>query len=301
MPQARKVLRETRFANERLDPVGVELLTLSELRARVSAQALAQTERVAFFMALVATAGRGEHLVDFERHALRPGHVVVVRPGQVQQWQLQTGRARDGFEAQLLLVHPAVIQPTAAAPSSAAPALLRLEDWPSRFKLEPQELAAWTSLAALLRQELEQPQLDELAAALARELLLCLMLQMSRSALRQTAAPTPQAELVSRLRRELEARIGTRPAVAELARSLRVSTSTLTRSCNDLLGHSAKDMVDRRVALEAQRLLVHSTATSVAIGEQLGFGEPSNFVKFFRRLVGTTPEAFRRAHRLRVG
>ncbi|MEO8804931.1 MAG: helix-turn-helix domain-containing protein [Burkholderiaceae bacterium] len=50
--------------------------------------------------------------------------------------------------------------------------------------------------------------------------------------------------------------------------------------------------------LEAQRLLVHSTSTSVAIGELLGFSEPTNFVKFFRRRVGTTPEAFRQAHRL---
>ncbi|MES1264137.1 MAG: helix-turn-helix domain-containing protein [Variovorax sp.] len=52
------------------------------------------------------------------------------------------------------------------------------------------------------------------------------------------------------------------------------------------------------MALEAQRLLVYSVATAVAIGEQLGFGEPTNFTKFFRRLVGATPEAFRQAHRL---
>lgn len=292
----RKMLRETRFANERLDPVGVELLTLSELRGRVSAKMLSETERVEFFMALVATGGQGEHLVDFERFPLRAGHVVFVRPGQVQRWQ-----PRVGFEADLLLIDPAVIRPAASVSSNAATALLRVEDWPGRFRMEAEELASWRSLAAVLRRELDQPRLDELAAAMARELLLCLMLHMSRSATRRTAAPTPQAELIRRLRRELEGRIGTRPSVALLARSLRVSTSTLTRTCNDVLGHSAKEEVDRRVALEAQRLLVHSMATSVAIGEQLGFSEPTNFVKFFRRRVGTTPEAFRQTHRLRRG
>ena len=45
-------------------------------------------------------------------------------------------------------------------------------------------------------------------------------------------------------------------------------------------------------------MLVHSNASSVAIGAQLGFTEPTNFLKFFRRLVGETPEAFRRSHRL---
>lgn len=296
MPHPRKSLRETRFANERLDPIGVELLTVSELRARVSAKRLSETERVEFFMALVTTGGSGQHLVDFERFALRAGQVVFVRPGQVQQWQL-----RERYEADLLLIDPAVMQPTATASPPAAASLLRLEDWPSRFRMRAEELAAWKSLTAMLRRELERPALDELAAAMARELLLCLMLSMSRSATQHTTAPTLQAVLLHRFRRELEEMTRTRPSVAQLARRLRVSTSTLTRTCNDMLGHSAKEEVDRRVALEAQRLLVHSTATSAAIGEQLRFSEPTNFVKFFRRRVGTTPEAFRQAHRLQRG
>jgi AraC-like DNA-binding protein len=62
------------------------------------------------------------------------------------------------------------------------------------------------------------------------------------------------------------------------------------------VGRSAKQVVDLRVALEARRILVHSTASASAIGEQLGFSEPTNFQKFFKRQVGLTPEAFRREH-----
>lgn len=293
VPQPRMVLRQTRFANKRLDPIGVELMTLAELRSRVAARQLFETERVEFFMVLVPTRGRSAHLVDFERLELRTGHAVFVRPGQVQQWQ-----PADGFEADLLLIDPAVVQPTASASRQATMALLRLEDWPAHFEMDADGLAAWRPLTALLRRELDQPQLDGLSAAMAHELLVCLMLSLSRSATGHAPAPTVQALLVQRLRRELEGSVDTRPSVAMLARKLRVSTSTLTRACKDVLGHSAKEEVDRRVALEAQRLLVHSTATSVAIGELLGFSEPTNFVKFFRRRVGTTPEAFRQAHRL---
>jgi AraC-like DNA-binding protein len=291
--QPRKVLRERRFANARLNPIGVELMTLSELLARVSARHLVETERVDFFMVLVATTGRGEHLVDFERLGLRTGHVVFVRPGQVQQWQ-----PANGLEADLLLIDPAVVQPTASTSQQGTMALLRLEDWAVHFKMDVDGLAAWKSLSAMLRRELDQPVLDQLSAAMAHELLVCLLLSISRSATGLATASTVQATLVRRLRRELEGLVHTRPSVAMLAHRLRVSTSTLTRTCKDVLGHSAKDEVDRRVALEAQRLLVHSTSTSVAIGELLGFSEPTNFVKFFRRRVGTTPEAFRQAHRL---
>ncbi|MBI3369437.1 MAG: AraC family transcriptional regulator [Burkholderiales bacterium] len=294
MGQLRKVLRRTRFANERLAPIGVELMTLTELRARVSQGQLFETERIEFFMMLVVTRGQGEHLVDFERFGLRAGQVVFLRPGQVQQWQ----RA-NGFEADVLLIDPAVVQPKTSTSRQATMALLRLEEWPVRFSMNVDELTAWTSLAALLRRELDQPVLDELSAAMAHELLVCLMLGLTRSATGNASAPTVQAVLIRRLRRELEAAVQTRPSVARLARSLGVSTSTLARTCKDVLGHSAKEEVDRRVALEAQRLLVHSTSTSVAIGELLGFSEPTNFVKFFRRRVGATPQAFRQAHRLR--
>lgn len=294
MPQPRKLLRETRFANERLGPIGVELMTLSELSARVSPRLMFETERVEFFMVLVATAGRGQHLVDFERYTLRTGHVIFVRPGQVQQWQ-----PAKGFEADVLLIDPAVVQPTASTYQQATMSLLRLEEWPAHFKLGAEGLTAWRSLAAMLRRELDQPLLDEVSAAMAHELLVCLMLGISRSAMGHAAAPTVQAMLVRSLRRELEGLVANRPSVTLLARRLHVSTSTLARTCKEVLGHSAKEAVDRRVALEAQRLLVHSTSTSVAIGELLGFSEPTNFVKFFRRRVGTTPEAFRQAHRLR--
>ena len=293
MPQSHKPLRETRFANTRLDAIGVELMTLSELHARVSAKLLFQTERVAFYMLLVATRGRGQHLVDFERLALRTGDVVFVRPGQVQQWQ-----PKGGWEADLLLIDPAVVQPTPSAPDQGPLALLRLEDWPVRFHMDAHGLAAWTSLAAMLRRELDRPALDQLSAAIAHQLLACLMLGISRSATGRLAAQSAQATLVRRLHRELEGLIGTRPSVALLAGRLGVSASTLARACRDALGHSAKEEVDRRVALEAQRLLVHSTSTSVVIGERLGFSEPTNFVKFFRRRTGTTPEAFRQSHRL---
>lgn len=296
MPQPRKVLRETRFTNARLAPIGVELMTLSELRARVPATKLLETERVEFFMILVAGKGRAEHLVDFERLRLRAGHVVFVKPGQVQQWQ--QWQPANGFEADLLLIDPAVVQPTASTSRHGTMALLRLEDWPVHFKMNADGLAAWRSLAAVLRNELDRPLLDELSAAMAHELLACLMLSISRAATGRTTAPTVQAMLARRLRRELEELVTTRPSVAVLARRLRVSSSTLARTCKDVLGHSAKEEVDRRVALEAQRLLVHSTSTSVAIGERLGFSEPTNFVKFFKRRTGTTPEAFRQAYRL---
>ncbi len=288
-----QTLPETRFRNQRLDPIGLEVIALAELRGRVWRHRLEEPERAGLFLLLIVTAGRGEHVVDFERVPLRAGRVVFVRPGQVQAWRLQSG-----CEADVLLIEPATLRPSETALQQAAIATLRLEDWPSHFELKPREAAKCNRLVGMLREELDRPLFDAVSAALARELLVCLMLGLSRSATQHLRNPTPQDLLARRFQHELEKAVTNRPSVDLLARRLGVSGSTLTRSCRSRLGQSAKTLVDRRVALEAQRLLVHSTASAGTIGETLGFSEPTNFVKFFRRLVGTTPDAFRRAHRL---
>jgi AraC-like DNA-binding protein len=71
------------------------------------------------------------------------------------------------------------------------------------------------------------------------------------------------------------------------------SARTLTRACRAATGRSAKELIDARVALEAQRLLAHTDLPVAAIGRSLGFSEPTNFGKFFAREVGETPGAFR--------
>ncbi|MGX9882978.1 helix-turn-helix domain-containing protein [Streptomyces sp. NPDC002276] len=50
---------------------------------------------------------------------------------------------------------------------------------------------------------------------------------------------------------------------------------------------------DARVLLEAKRLLVHTDATAADISRTLGFAEPTDFAKFFRKRDGRTPLEFR--------
>ena len=295
-PAGAPALRNIRFSNKRLDPVGIEVLTLSELCRRVPSPMLQGPQRVEFFMLMVVTRGLGAHHVDFDRMDLTRGRAVFVRPGQVQEWALS-----EACDAYLVLIEPAALQTRRGLYASAAMGLLRLEEWPTSFDLDVTDLSTCEQLATLLRRELAPAQVPPVSAALARELLLCALLAVSRAALRSGEGCAASNPLAQRFTAELERRVMLRPGVEELAQSLGVSASTLNRACQARFGNSAKVMIDRRVALEAQRLLVHTEAASVAIGEQLGFSEPTNFLKFFRRRVGTTPEAFRRGLRPALG
>ena len=284
---------ETRFQNPRLSRVGLEPISLAELRSRDAGRGMVgRIERAQFFMLLVIREGRGKHLIDFRALPLRPGTVVVVRPGEIQQWQLA-----PGLEGDAVLVDPAVLQPS--GPRAAGPAWrhLQLEEWPASFTLSADERADWDRLIAVLRGELDQARIDDLAVTFAREWFVLLLLWLSRRACVGVEPATTSGLTVRRFRRILEEILFSRPTVEQLAQRTGVSISTLSRACHATTGRPAKAVVDQRIALEAQRLLVHSEVSAVAIGERLGFSEATNFLKFFKRQVGETPERFRQRYR----
>jgi AraC-like DNA-binding protein len=51
--------------------------------------------------------------------------------------------------------------------------------------------------------------------------------------------------------------------------------------------------IDRRVLLEAKRLLAHGDQPAAKIAARLGFSSATNFSRFFHQRTGTSPFAFR--------
>ena len=81
--------------------------------------------------------------------------------------------------------------------------------------------------------------------------------------------------------------------MAPYAARLGCSEKSLTRAALQVTDRSAKTVITERLVLEAKRLLAHTLLPVATIGDQLGFAEATNFVKFFRRETGLTPGAFR--------
>jgi AraC-like DNA-binding protein len=81
--------------------------------------------------------------------------------------------------------------------------------------------------------------------------------------------------------------------VEDYARVLGYSARTLSRATLAAAGLGAKEFIDRRVVLEAKRLLAHSDDTAAHIAGRLGFPSAPHFSKYFHQRTGETPIAFR--------
>ncbi|MFB9690953.1 helix-turn-helix transcriptional regulator [Amycolatopsis plumensis] len=239
-------------------PAGVEVLSLADLRRRVPAEELAVPRRPDFHHLLTLTAGRLRHTADFTGYTLDPGSWLWVRPGQVHQWG-DLGHA----EGTLILFRPDFLAPaTAGIDDPHAPVLRRPQ---------PEDAAALDLAAGHLAAEFHALGRLPLAVhtAVLRHLLAVLVLRLAHLTAGRPA-PEPDPTYL-RFRDAVERDYARTRRVEDYASALGYSARTLSRATLAAAGIGAKEFIDRRVVLEARRLLAHSEHTAAGIAVRLGF------------------------------
>ncbi|MFD0949008.1 AraC family transcriptional regulator ligand-binding domain-containing protein [Paraperlucidibaca wandonensis] len=86
------------------------------------------------------------------------------------------------------------------------------------------------------------------------------------------------------------------PSLDQAAAAQAMSARTLRRRLSDL-GTSYQLMMEQMRRGRAVELLLHSDSTVDAIAQALGYGDPSNFGRAFRRWTGVSPRLYREQSR----
>ncbi len=105
--------------------------------------------------------------------------------------------------------------------------------------------------------------------------------------------PSPLLDIVVLFKSALEKQFRHEKLVNKLASQLAITEKQLLKATTTLLDKTPKQLIDERVILEAKRLLVHSHLSIKEIAYDLGFEEPTNFIKYFRKHTSHTPSEFR--------
>jgi len=167
--------------------------------------------------------------------------------------------------------------------------------WPVHVSLSGSELSSVDASLDDFQREIAGSDGSSTSASLLLHMLCALLIRITRMA--EVASPHQTAENIDdvyrRFRRELDCSFGSHHTVASYARALGYSEKTLHRAVSNSAGVTPKQLIDERICTEAQRLLVYTAWPVKRIAAELGFGEATNFVKFFRRTTGRTPLQFR--------
>ncbi|MGH6638202.1 MAG: helix-turn-helix domain-containing protein [Polaromonas sp.] len=269
----------------------LEVLSIADLRQRGTEAHFRRPQRVHFHHLLIVTRGQCTHVVDFVPHACHSGTCLVLPAGQVQKYDFS--RPWAGW---LVVFPPEFVAPASDARLRDTLSVAHLfEALPTRLTLDRETHREVQRTIVQMRTDARLPASAQLRNALLRHQLCALLLRLSTVA-PESGADRPAAASLARFRRfrELvEQHYRQWHQVAPYADRLGCASKSLTRATQDVAGVSAKAFVAQRITLEAKRLLVHTTESVQGVGAALGFDEPTNFVKFFRREAGCTPQQFR--------
>ncbi len=106
--------------------------------------------------------------------------------------------------------------------------------------------------------------------------------------------PDRARQLAARFRSSVETRYRSTRRLADYAEEIGVSQTHLNRVCRSVLGSSALSVIERRVAIEARRMLLFSTLSIKQIGAELGYEDPAYFSRVMTRIMGAPPGSLRR-------
>jgi AraC-like DNA-binding protein len=102
-------------------------------------------------------------------------------------------------------------------------------------------------------------------------------------------------DLTEQVRDRLAARLHEGASIERVARELRLSARTLRRRLEQL-GITFQALLADVRRTRAVEYLLHSEEAVERIAERLGYGDPSNFRRAFRRWTGQPPAAYRAEH-----
>ncbi len=244
-----------------------------------------QPHRLDFYLWLYVESGECRQMVDFQDITLKTGEWQLIHPKQVHHF-LPTVEW-DGwvivFQSEVLNVNqmPWFHQ------------LMQLE----RVNRVSAENIPW--LQQQLRQMNQTAQFDlDLAKVqlLLATQLVSLLAFLSVTAVTEEYNTSHQVQRLQRFKQLMESHFIQQKDVQFYADKLGCTPKTLSQTCRQLLGQSAKNVILHRTLLEAKRLLVHSAYFVSQISYQLGFNETTNFGKFFKKYTQMTPNDFRRKY-----
>ncbi|SOD90669.1 AraC family transcriptional regulator [Spirosoma fluviale] len=266
-----------------------EIVDLSELR-RTSGPIISVPHRAEFYHIIWFQSGTPTHLVDFNPVAIKPDSILFLNKNVVHCFDPDAS-----FSGKAILFTDRFYYQSDADFKYLRNSIL----FNDLFSISLVEASGSTQLLAdlltLLHIEYETVR-DSFQAPILKNYLHNFLMLTERQRRKQNFTeikPSPDLDYVLLFRDLLDEQFREQKQVGYYTRQLSVAEKRLNTATKHVLGKTAKELINDRVLLEAKRLLVNSFMSIKEIAYELGFDEPGNFIKYFRKYTSLTPTEFK--------
>jgi len=225
--------------------------------------------------------GSGIHGIDSVEYPIEPPVIHIVRQEQVHHWQLDT--EPEGY---VVLVKKAFIEKSLDGELKSLFTKIS-----GQCCLQVEDNSVIEGVLALLSEEIAIQ--GESSFTVIEGLLKALLAKIVVVSSPFVNSQKQNAGLYQGFIQLLHENNGLKKTVSYYAEKLNASPQNLNMACQRSVGKAAADLVAEFVIAESKRLLLYTDQTVSEIAFSLDFTDPSYFVKYFKKAVGSTPQIFR--------
>ncbi|WP_080054980.1 helix-turn-helix domain-containing protein [Spirosoma aerolatum] len=240
-----------------------------------------------FYLLMWIIRGSGTHTIDFRTYTVAAHQLYFLTPGQVHSWNLS-----DDARGYNLFFDANFFRSRFGNRLQQYPFYHSHQHQPLLEVAEQQPL--FSNLLTYAYDEYEQRRPNRSEVFLSY---LHIVLETANRLYNQQWVGQ-EAHLYDRIRAYeelIEYQFLTVREVSAYADQMHLTPNYLNHICKKVVGKTASQLIHERIVIEIQRLLTHTTQSIKEIGFQLGFDDPSYFVRFFKKHTGQTPAEFRQA------
>ncbi len=269
---------------------GFCIITVEELQKEFH-QIVFNSHRLTYYQLVLITGGSGFFRIDMKKYNLKPRTLFPVSKGQIENIELADNV--NGF------------------------AILFSDEFICKY---PDDFAWINNLQLFNHQsdslliDLSEPEYEELLILLKKmgldfkteddfakdEILLNSLKtfilkaeRIKRFKMQDETIDVGDLSYLIKFKKMLEENFGCSRSVSFYSDSLNITCKKLNQVTSQYWGKPAKQVIEERVLLETKRLLIHTCQSIKEIGNSLGFIDPTNFNKFFKKYAKVTPAEFR--------
>ncbi|PKG50869.1 helix-turn-helix domain-containing protein [Olleya sp. 1-3] len=280
------------FDSPKPENSGIDILTISSLAERKDdiTHNPEKAHQLAFNMIVFYTAGHSRQLVDFVWHDVKKNTIIHLSKGQINAFQFS-----DGLEGYIILFTEDYLKKQInTLPKNEVIRLFNAHLFSPIIQVP--EDSNVSNYIQLFFQEYSNIQEDYNQENTYSALYSIIFSKLERLKQYQTFHLKRSDKLNSFLafKSLLEIHFNTSRNADFYAKKLNITYKHLNSICKDLVTITAKQFIDAFVILEAKRLLINSEIKSTELAYSLGFEEPTNFVKYFKKHTGFTPNSFKK-------
>jgi AraC family transcriptional regulator, transcriptional activator of pobA len=260
---------------------------------------LCTPHRILFYQIILITEGSSNIWADFSQYQFNPKSLFAFSKGQIEIFNID--KKINGyavlFSEEFINKYPGDL-----GWINSLKLFNQSSDKQFIIKLQDREYDEILVLLKQMNAELKSQDnfaRDEILANLLKTFLI-VSERIKRTRIRNISATNGNWEYLIEFKNKLEEHYHSSKSVNFYADLLCVTPKKLNQVIIGFWGKSAKQIIEERVLLESKRLLMHTDKTIKEIGSTLGFSDPTNFNKFFKKYAKVTPFNFRTSQKNKV-